>query len=331
MRIDRRSCRVRSPFSASLRETEATRMSEKKLRILLAERHPGEASASLRALYPEGQDGLELTNVSSVSTLIATLEIANPEVIILDLSLAQPDPLDAVRRVHRSAPEAPLIVLADPGDKNCAVRCLGQGALDYLLKGSIDSRTLERALRPALERNTLDGLADLLRDPLTGLYIRDGFLTLGERSMETAKSRESTLVLLCIRIENLEALREGLGPAAVESSLREVAKLMSGCFRGTDIVVRLGDSQFAALAVDAVEPSAPVLCQRLEKRIAMLNRDIGPWGPPELRMSARFWSAKEDISFSQLLDIVEETLRSSQAPLAEEMASVKTVHGAKKR
>jgi diguanylate cyclase (GGDEF)-like protein len=306
-------------------------MSEKKLRILLAEGPPGEIAASLLALYPEGQDGLELTNVSSVSTLIATLEIANPEVILLDLALAQPDPPDAVRRVHRSAPAAPLIVLADPGDKNCAVRCLGQGALDYLLKGFIDPRTLERALRPALERNTLDGLADLLRDSLTGLYIREGFLTLGERAMETARSRESTLVLLCIRIENLEALREGFGPSAVESSLREVAKLIGSCFRGTDIVACLGDSQFAALAVDAVEPSAPVLCQRLEKRIAMLNRDIGPWGPLELRMSARFWSAKETISFSQLLDIVEEGLRSSTAPLAEEMSFRKTVNAAEKR
>jgi diguanylate cyclase (GGDEF)-like protein len=306
-------------------------MSEKKLRILLAEGLSGEAAASLRALYPGDQDSLELTNVSSVSTLIATLEIANPEVILLDLSLAQPDPVDAVRRVHRSAPAAPLIVLADAGDKECAVRCLGQGALDYLLKGFIDPRTLERALRPALERNTLDGLADLLRDSLTGLYIRDGFLTLGERAMETAKSRESTLVLLCIRIENLEALRSGFGPSAVESSLREVAALVSGCFRRTDIVARLGDSQFAALAVDALEPSAPVLCQRLEKRIAMLNRDIGPWGPLELRVSARFWSAKETISFSQLLDIVEEGLRSSPATLAGELASSKTANAAEKR
>jgi hypothetical protein len=96
-------------------------------------------------------------------------------------------------------------------------------------------------------------------------------------------------------------------------------------------VARLGDSQFAALAVDAVEPSAPVLCQRLERRITMLNRNIGPWGPLELRTSVRFWSAKEAISFSQLLDIVEEGLRSSPAPLANGMASNKTLNAAEKR
>jgi diguanylate cyclase (GGDEF)-like protein len=331
IRIDRHSCSTRSPFSASLRESEATRMSEKRLRILLAEGLPGETAAALRELYPEGQDGLELTNVSSVPTLIATLEIANPEVIFLDLSLAHPDPLDAVRRVHRSAPATPLIVLADASDKDCAVRSLSQGALDYLLKGFIDPRTLERVLRPALEHNTLDGLADLLRDSLTGLYIREGFLTLGERAMETAKIRESTLVLLCMRIENLEPLRAGYGPSAAESSLREVATLLTSCFRGTDIVARLGESQFAALAVDAVEPSAPVLCQRLEKRIAMLNRKIGPGGPLELRMSARFWSAKEAIAFSELLDRVEAELRSSPTRFAKGMASGKMANRAEKR
>jgi diguanylate cyclase (GGDEF)-like protein len=286
-------------------------MNEKKLRILLAEGDPGETASALRALYPEGQDGLELTIVSGVSTLIATLEIADPDVIFLDLSLAHPDPLEAVRRVHRSAPEVPLIVLADGGDKNCAARSQSQGALDYLIKGFIDPRTLEGVLRAALEHNTLEGMADLLRDSLTGLYVRDDFLTLGERAMEAAKRNESTLVLLYIKIENLAALRAEYGSNAVEKSLRGVATLLAGSFRRTDIVARLDESQFAALAVDAVEPSAPVLCQRLEKRIAVLNRDMGPWGPLELRICARFWSPKEPLTFSEFLDSVEAGLRAA--------------------
>ncbi len=122
--------------------------------------------------------------------------------------------------MHRSAPEVPLIVLADGSDKNCATQSLSQGALDYLLKGFIDTRT------------------DLLRDSFTGLYIRDGFLTLGKRAIETAKRRKSTLVLLRMRIDNLAALRAGHGPIAVESSLREVAALLASGFRGTDIIAQ---------------------------------------------------------------------------------------------
>ncbi len=66
---------------------------------------PLQTTAGLRELYREAQDGLELTIVSTIPTLIATLEIVNPEVILVDLSLAHPDPLEAVRRVHRSAPD----------------------------------------------------------------------------------------------------------------------------------------------------------------------------------------------------------------------------------
>jgi len=303
-------------------------MNEKKLRILVAEGNPGEIAPALRALYPEAQDSLDLTVVSGVSILIATLDIVNPEVIFLDLALTHPAPMDAVRRVQRSAPAVPLIVVAGASDKDCAVNSLSHGAQDYLLKGFIDSRTLERVLRAALERNTLEGLADLLRDPLTGLYTRDGFLTLGARAMEMAKNRGSTLVLLCLRIENLEAVRTGYGPSAVESSLSEVAKVLAGSFRRTDILARLGESQFAALAVDAVEPSAPVLRQRLEKRIEMLDRDIGPWGPLELRMSARFWSAKDAIVFSEFLDSVESELRIPQAASLEEAALRQAVSAA---
>jgi len=306
-------------------------MNGKKLRIVLAEGNPGEATSALRALYQEDQDGLELTVVSGVSTLIATLEIVNPEVIFLDLALARPDPIDAVRRVHRSAPAIPLIVIASDIEKDCAILSLSHGTQDYLLKGFIDCRTLERVLRTALERNTVEGLADLLRDPLTGLYTRDGFLTLGTHAMEMAKNRESTLVLLCIRIENLEAVRTGYGPSAVESSVCEVAKALASSFRRTDLVARLGDSQFAALAVDAAEPSAPVLRQRLEKRVDMLNRDIGPWGPLELRMGVRFWSAKEAAAFSEFLDSVESELRIPTAPFAGEAAPRQAVNAAAER
>jgi two-component system, cell cycle response regulator len=306
-------------------------MSEKKLRVLLAEGSPGEADAALRSLYPEEQAYLELTNVSSVSTLIATLDIINPEVILLDLSLASPDPLDSVRRIHRCAPEVPLVVIADTAGKHFAVRSLTQGAFDYLLQGFIDTKTLQRVLRAALERNTLGGLADLLRDPVTGLYIKDGFLALGERAMEAAKNRKSTLVLLCLRVQNLAALRSKFGSGAVDGSLRDVAALMSSSFRRTDILARIGESQFAALAVDAVEPSAPVLCQRLEKRIEILNRAAGPSGLLELRKSARFWSSKEDITFPELLDTVESGLRFSSDETTRQAVSQPNANAAMER
>lgn len=296
-------------------------MKQKSFRILLAEGESGEAAAALRELFPGEQNGLQLTLVSGVSTLLASLELVNPEVILLELSLAHPDPLEAVRLVHRAAPAVPLIVLAGESEKSLAERSLRRGALDYLLKGHMDARALDRVVRVALERNTLEGLADLLRDPVTGLYTRDGFLTLGEHAMDTAGQKNSTLILLCMRIENLSAIRAKFSSSAVESSLREIGALLAGSFRRTDIVARLGESQFGALAIDALEPSGAVLCQRLERRIAVLNRDIGPGGPLELRMNVGFWHAKNTSTFPEWLDTVEAGLRAG-SPQAEPASPV---------
>jgi len=189
-------------------------MSQKKLRILLAEGTPSETSRILEGLFSGPGGGLELTVVSTVATLIPTIKVVDPEIVLLDLELSMRDPIDAVRLVHRSAPGVPLVVLAEPSQKQYATQSLGEGAMDYVLKGFMDSRILDRVVRGALERNTFEGLADLLRDPVTGLYTRDGLATLGTRCLEEAQRTGKTLVLLCAFLANLDTLRGGFGPGA---------------------------------------------------------------------------------------------------------------------
>jgi two-component system cell cycle response regulator len=276
---------------------------------LLAEGPSGEAAATLRELFPDNENRLDLTMVPTVSTLLPTIQVVNPEIILLDLALARPEPLEVVRRVHRSAPDVALIVLADAADKETAAQCLKEGALDYLVKGFMDPQIVDRALRMAFQQNTVAGLVDLLRDPQTGLHIREGLLTLGAHAIKAANRKHSTLVLLCIRIEDLERQRAQFGSHAAESRLRAVAGMLKSNFRRTDFIARIGESQFAALAADAVEPSGPALRKRLEKRIAALKGRVGPGGPLELRISMGFWSSSHTDGFSEFLDSVEAGLR----------------------
>jgi GGDEF domain-containing protein len=119
----------------------------------------------------------------------------------------------------------------------------------------MDARTLGRVLRTALERNTFEGLADLLRDPLTGRYTRDGLLTLGTRCQEDAHRTGGALVLICALLENLQILREGFGPGAAATAIRDVAQLLVDSCRRSNIVARLGTEPFAMLAVEAVAPA----------------------------------------------------------------------------
>lgn len=301
-----------------------------KLRVLLAEGPSGKAASALRELFPDGQGGMHLTEVSGISTLMASLKLVSPEVILLDLALGNPDALGTVRLIHRTRPEVPLIVIGDPAEKEIAVASRREGAMDYLLKDQMNARTVEGVLRGALERNTLQGLADLLRDPLTGLYIRDGFLTLGSQVMESAKQKGGDLVLLCVRFENLEFTRKDFGQNAAESSLREVAALLTRSFRKTDVIGRIGESQFAALAINAVEPSVPVLLQRLRKRLETLNQSAKSHGPLELQMTARFWQRDAERTFADFLDEVEAGLRAKPSITEHEGKATKMVETVKK-
>jgi two-component system cell cycle response regulator len=295
-------------------------MTERNLRILLAEGPSGEAAATLRELFPDNENRLDLTMVPTVSTLLPTIQVVNPEIILLDLALARPEPLEVVRRVHRSAPDVALIVLADAADKETAAQCLEEGALDYLLKGFMDPQSVDRALRVAFKHNTVAGLVDLLRDPQTGLHIREGLLALGAHAIKAANRKHGTLVLLCIRIDDLEWQRAQFGSGAAESSLRAVAGMLKSNFRRTDFIARIGESQFAALAADAVEPSGPALRERLEKRIAALKGGAGSGGPLELRISVGFWSSSRTDGFSEFLDSVEAGLRGAPASSGEQPA-----------
>lgn len=284
-------------------------MIHKRLRLLLAEANPGEVAGLLRSLYAGNERGLEITIVSSIATLLPTIKVTDPEIIFLDLSLNLREPLDAVHLVHRTAPGIPLVVVADPSQKEQAVRTLAEGALDYLLKGSIDARTLECVLHTALERNTMNGLTDLLRDPVTELYTRDGFLTVGRRRQEDAQRAGSSLVLTCSLFENLQSLRDAFGPGAADRALSDLAQLMKGCCRRSDVVGRLGEAQFAILGVDAAAPSAEVMRNRLLQHLMIHNKTRSPWGPIELRTSIGSWVPQDQRTFSEFLENVETDLR----------------------
>ena len=282
----------------------------KKIRILVAENSPAEAATALRAAFGEADGLMELTDVGSITTLLPTVSMVDPDLILLDLALAGPDPVDTVRRVHRSAPKVPLIVLAETADRPDAARCLEVGAIDYLLKGFIDAPAIHRAVRAALERNTLGALTDLMRDPLTALYTRDGLMTLGARALETARRGGGTLVLLCALLKNLASLQQHLGARNTEQILRQLGELLSSSFRRTDVVARMGEAQFAALAVDAASQSAPVLLQRVQRRLNTLNQLRDATGAMHVRMAVGFWSPEESRTFGDLLDNVESELRS---------------------
>jgi GGDEF domain-containing protein len=134
--------------------------------------------------------------------------------------------------------------------------------------------------------------------------------------MDTATRSGGTLVILCTLIEDYSAIHKESGSIGCQQAVRETADLLTGCFRRNDYVARLGDAQFATLAVDAAEPSANVLRQRVASRLAVHNQSHQASGPLLLRLSVGYWGANDNRTFPEFLDTVEAELRRHEAVLS---------------
>jgi DNA-binding response OmpR family regulator len=82
------------------------------------------------ALAPEGYDVIEAANGTDALYLIRT---RNPSVVILDLSIGQPDGFEVCREVRKSS-TVPIIILTSHVQEMDEAMCLAAGADDYITK-----------------------------------------------------------------------------------------------------------------------------------------------------------------------------------------------------
>ena len=82
------------------------------------------------ALAPEGYDVIEAANGTDALHLIRT---RNPSVVILDLSIGQPDGFEVCREVRKTS-SVPIIILTSHVQEMDEAMCLAAGADDYITK-----------------------------------------------------------------------------------------------------------------------------------------------------------------------------------------------------
>jgi PAS domain S-box-containing protein len=131
-------------------------IAEPATRLLLVEDNPGDARL-LREMFNElGAQRTEITHVERMVEAESHLAGHSVDLILLDLQLPDVQGLDAVRRARNAAPRVPLVVLTGTDDETLAMKTLQEGAQDYLVKGQIETRGLQRGLRYAIERKMLE-------------------------------------------------------------------------------------------------------------------------------------------------------------------------------
>lgn len=109
----------------------------------------------------------EVTGVRRTETLAAALDLLGqntPDLILLDLHLADGEGLAAFRVLQRAVPEIPIIILSGKVDEEIALTAVREGAHDFVVKEDGRQNPLMHSLRLALERIKRQQVELLLRN-----------------------------------------------------------------------------------------------------------------------------------------------------------------------
>jgi DNA-binding NtrC family response regulator len=89
-----------------------------------------------------------------------------PECVLLDYRLPDGSGLDCLRRLRRSAPEVPVVMLTGADSVDLAVEAMKLGAVDYVVKHGRYLRTVAVKVREAVGRRQLSRVATLHVAPI---------------------------------------------------------------------------------------------------------------------------------------------------------------------
>ncbi len=249
-------------------------MDEQPIDVLLVEDNPGDARLVVEMLKEESSSRFNLQQAVTVRDACEHLNGEHPiDVVLLDHSLPDESGLDTVRRVVATAGAASVVVMTGAGDDELGRAAMHEGAQDYLVKGQVDGRMLRRALRYAIERHQMKRqLKSLsLKDDLTGLNNRRGFLLLAEQQVKVARRNRTGFLLLFLDLDQLKHINDTLGHAEGNRAISDAADVLRACFRQSDLVARLGGDEFAAFTLASSETSESALRARLDACLANVN------------------------------------------------------------
>jgi diguanylate cyclase (GGDEF)-like protein len=285
------------------------------IKILIVEDH-AVYGQTLHSLLSSGNAvDFEPTRADSLGTALGHLEHEAFDVILLDLSLPDSAGLRTFSEIYAKAPLIPIVVLTALDSRALALEILRGGAQDYLVKEDADFCLLERTLLYAIERNRLRiTLEDQsLKDDLTGLLNRRGFLTMAQQQIKIAQRENLELILLFADLDGLKHINDTFGHPEGDRALRAVANILEETFRGSDIVARLGGDEFIVLAINARASSTRALEMRLAENIARRNAQS-----PLYPLSLSFGVAQSD---PHDLTSLEELIAQADAALYEQKRS----------
>lgn len=232
-------------------------------RVLAVEDDPTQALLIRRVL---GNAGYEVAICSDPSRFDATLLDFSPDLLLMDVHLADTDVsgYELVRYVRQNENFAAMPVIFVTGDRerSAMLESTASGA-DLLVTKPVDWQLLLTQIASRLDRAT--ALRDVAEnDPLTGVLTRGAFVTrVTQRAENDRRAREGDAAFVLLDLDRFKEVNDTHGHAAGDRVLAAFGSLLRRSLRQRDMVGRYGGEEFALLLEGASVPDGVRLVERL--------------------------------------------------------------------
>jgi DNA-binding NtrC family response regulator len=108
-------------------------------------------------LAEDGPKGIELFNSNTY------------DIVLCDIKMAKMDGIEALARLHETAPDTPVIMISGHGNIDTAVESIKKGAYDFLEK-PLDLNRLLITIRNATDKTTLIQQTQVLKNKVSRMY-----------------------------------------------------------------------------------------------------------------------------------------------------------------
>jgi len=215
------------------------------LKILLLENDPAAANEIRTALTVAGGSSFDVEWVQLLSDGLERLSKRGIAAVLLELCLPDSEGIETFDKLFTAAPDIPILILGGNANEALAKEAVGRGAQDYLLPGHLDSYSLPRALRNAIERKAVED----------ALYVEK------ERALVTLNSIGDAVLCTDIsgRITYLNLVAETMTGCcreeAIGKPLAEVFRIIDGPTRKTardPMEMAVGQNRTVGLTVNCV-------------------------------------------------------------------------------
>jgi diguanylate cyclase (GGDEF)-like protein len=199
-----------------------------------------------------------------------------PDVLLLESTLTSHFVLRMAIQVRDEMPTLPILLLPnihDAVDQREVPPEVGgnQSRLNAEAgRNLVAADTIARTIRYAHGRLGLQRtlLQMALRDDLTGLHNRRGFMALATQQLRWARDTGQPMLMFFADLDGLKWINDHFGHGEGDRAISLTAACIKQTFRKFDVTGRLSGDEFVALIQEEPGRSAEAICQRLQMNLA---------------------------------------------------------------